>query len=77
MDVPIKRCFDDPAFSTHHNLISLNSINWARVLVQAVHFIYAFLRVNPDVDKEKKVEFIVPTGACGNVSGGVLAGKGE
>jgi len=73
LDVPIKRCFDDPAFSAYHNLISLNSINWARVLVQAVHFIYAFLRVNPNVDEEKKVEFIVPTGACGNVSGGVLA----
>ena len=74
LDVPIKRCFDDSSFAAEHNLISLNSINWARVLIQAVHFVYAFLKFNPEVDEAKTVEFLVPTGACGNVTGGCLAG---
>jgi len=73
LDVPIKRCFDDPEFASAHNLISLNSINWARVLVQAIHFIYALLQLNPLLHDDKEIEFVVPTGACGNVSGGCLA----
>ena len=73
--MPIRRCFDDSAFAAAHHLISLNSINWARVLIQAIHFIHAYLRLNPRVEESHKVEFLVPTGACGNVTGGCLAGK--
>ena len=43
--------------------------------VQAIHFIYAFLQLNPLLHDEKEIEFVVPTGACGNVSGGCLAGE--
>jgi len=72
LDVPIKNCFDDESYTSQHNLISLNSINWARVLIQAIHFIFAFLKFNPQLD-DKEIEFLIPTGACGNISGGCLA----
>ena len=45
LDIPIKLCFQDHAFTKRHNLSSINSINWARIMVQTVHYIYAYLQV--------------------------------
>ena len=45
LDEPIKRCFLDAEFSEQYHLMSLNSINWARIMVQIVHFFYAYLQV--------------------------------
>jgi len=73
LDAPIKACFLDSEFATRHNLISVNSINWARILVQIAHYFYACLHMSPDLSKT--VEVVVPTGACGNVTSGVIAQK--
>lgn len=70
-DIPIKKLFADAEFIKKHTLLSLNSINVGRVLFQAVHFIYTYLRVCPAVDKE--VLFSIPSGGLGNITGGYIA----
>ena len=70
LDVPIKRIFhDSPSYARDHNLCSVNSINWARVLVQAAHHIYAYFRALEGKELGQEVEVLIPTGACGNVTG--------
>ncbi|XP_064622944.1 threonine synthase-like 2 [Lineus longissimus] len=73
LDEPIKACFLDEAFSKKHNLCSVNSINWARIMVQIAHFVYGYFKVCRSVGET--VEIVVPTGACGNVTGGTIAWK--
>ena len=70
-DNAIKPCFMDSEFAARHRLCSINSINWSRLMVQIVHYVYVYLQLCPSCDEE--VEVIVPTGACGNVTSGILA----
>ena len=37
----LKRVFEDAAFMRRHSVCSINSINWARVLVQAGYYLWA------------------------------------
>jgi threonine synthase len=67
----VKEAFGDAAFAQQHNLSAVNSINIARVLAQAVYYIWAWLRL-PEANREN-VEFVVPTGNFGNVLAGWLA----
>ncbi|XP_035673866.1 threonine synthase-like 2 isoform X1 [Branchiostoma floridae] len=71
LDYPIKQCFVDAEFVQKHNLISINSINWARVMVQTVHHFYAYFQMCRSCDQE--VEIVVPTGAMGNITAGCIA----
>ena len=71
LDIPIKKLFADNEFVKKYNLVSLNSVNVARVLFQAVHFIYLYLKACPAVDRE--VLFSVPSGGLGNMAGGYIA----
>ena len=71
LDIPIKKLFADVGFVKKYNLVSLNSVNVARVLFQAVHFIYLYLKACPAVDRE--VLFCVPSGGLGNMAGGYIA----
>ena len=64
-----KRAFNDRSLG-RYNLVSANSINFGRLLPQAVYYFYAFSRM----DKEKVV-FSVPSGNFGNLMGGLLAMK--
>ena len=66
LDVPIKAVFADPEYVAKHNLCSINSINWARILVQISHFIYCYLQMAETVGDS--VTIICPTGACGNIA---------
>jgi threonine synthase len=52
-------------------LSSVNSINWCRVMFQAVHYFYGYFRVVNQVGE--KIIFSVPSGAFGNLFGGYLA----
>ncbi|KAH3789931.1 hypothetical protein DPMN_168123 [Dreissena polymorpha] len=63
----------DAEFRTRHRLTSINSINWCRIMVQVVHYFYAYFQMSSDVDSP--VEIVVPTGACGNVTAGCIASK--
>ncbi|XP_062065811.1 threonine synthase-like 2 [Lepus europaeus] len=77
LDEPIKAMFADAAFARQHNLMSLNSINWARVLVQMAHHFYAYFQCAASLDTHPlpPVEVVVPTGAAGNVTAGCIAQK--
>ncbi|XP_076990990.1 threonine synthase-like 2 [Tamandua tetradactyla] len=75
LDEPIRAVFADVAFVQKHNLMSLNSINWSRVLVQIAHHFFAYFRCAPSLDTTPlpSVEVTVPTGAAGNLAAGCIA----
>ncbi|XP_008069921.1 threonine synthase-like 2 [Carlito syrichta] len=77
LDEPIKAVFADTAFVKKHNLMSLNSINWSRVLVQMAHYFFAYFQCVSSLDAHPlpPVEVVVPTGAAGNLAAGCIAQK--
>ncbi|XP_062972703.1 threonine synthase-like 2 [Elgaria multicarinata webbii] len=77
IDQPIKELFADDDFSRRHNLMSLNSVNWSRILLQIAHYFYAYFRCAPTMDALPLpvVEIVVPTGAGGNLTAGCIAQK--
>jgi len=64
----VKSMFADLEFSKSINLSGVNSINWARIIAQAVYYFYSYFKL----DKET-VSFSVPTGNFGDVFAGYLA----
>jgi len=71
LDVPIKAVFAEPDYVAKHNLCSINSINWARILVQISHYFYCYFQLAEKIGDP--VEIVVPTGACGNIASGYVA----
>ena len=68
----VKAMFNDAAFAGRFNLSAVNSINWARLMLQTVYYFYAAVRLGaPDV----KVNFAVPTGNFGDVLAGYVAAQ--
>jgi threonine synthase len=72
LDVPIKAVLNDTSFSAQHNLCSINSVNWARVCVQIAHFFHASFRALSAYGDLIPVDIYVPTGACGDLVGGMF-----
>jgi len=68
----VKTLFSDSAFRAQQQLIAVNSINWARILVQTVYYFYAALKLGAP---EQRVSFCVPTGNFGDIFAGYLAKK--
>lgn len=66
----VKAMFNDFAFRDRVGLAAINSINWARVLAQAVYFFTAALALGAP---ERKVSFTVPTGNFGDIFAGYVA----
>lgn len=65
----IKAMFNDHAFRDRVCMSGVNSINWARILPQAVYYATASLELGgPD----QRVSFAVPTGNFGDVFAGYL-----
>ncbi|XP_059506334.1 threonine synthase-like 2 isoform X2 [Stegostoma tigrinum] len=75
LDEPIRNVFADTEFVKKYNIMSLNSINWARVMVQIAHYFYAYFQCSPSMQNIPLplVEVIVPTGAAGNITAGSIA----
>ncbi len=66
----VKAMFADAAFRHEQRITAVNSINWARVVAQAVYYVWAALRLGaPD----RAIAFTVPTGNFGNVFAGRVA----
>ena len=63
----LKAIFNDIEFKRRARLGAVNSINWARIMVQIVYYVYATLRY------DEPVTFSVPTGNFGNILSAVLA----
>merc|ERR1711915_411990 len=59
------------AYTANNNLCSINSINWARILVQISHYFYCYFQLAQNVGDP--VEIVIPTGACGNIASGYVA----
>ncbi len=66
----VKDMFNDHAFRDEVGLAGVNSINWARVLAQAVYYFTAAVSLGAP---ERKVSFTVPTGNFGDVFAGYVA----
>ncbi|XP_064304958.1 threonine synthase-like 2 isoform X2 [Phalacrocorax carbo] len=75
IDDPIKELFADVDFARKYNLMSLNSVNWSRIMVQIAHHFYAYFQCAPSLDTTPLpvVEIVVPTGGGGNVTAGCIA----
>ena len=67
----VKASFLDQGFvGKNRRLVAVNSINWARIMVQIVYYFYAALRLGaPD----RGIYFAVPSGNFGNIYAGYLA----
>ena len=67
----VKAAFADQSFlPADRQLVAVNSINWARILMQIVYYFSAALKLGaPD----KSVSFSVPTGNFGDIYAGYLA----
>ena len=46
LDLPMKKCCSDEDFVNKHKICSMNSVNWARIMVQIAHYFYAFYQVD-------------------------------
>ncbi len=73
LDDLITGCFADDVFREEMGLSSVNSINWARVMTQTIHYFYGYLRYAKKVGDP--VHFSVPCGAFGNMCAGSMARK--
>ncbi len=67
----VKQMFSDLKFSKSINMSGVNSINWARIIAQAVYYFYTYFKL----DFDKLISFSVPTGNFGDVFAGYLAKK--
>jgi threonine synthase len=66
----VKALFNDHGFRDGVGLAGVNSINWARIMAQAVYYVTAGLSLGaPDRD----VSFVVPTGNFGDIFAGLVA----
>ena len=66
----VKDMFNDHAFRDAVGLAGVNSINWARVLAQAVYYFTAAVALGAP---HRPVSFAVPTGNFGDVFAGYVA----
>lgn len=68
----VKELFADRAFAEATSLTGVNSINWARIVAQAVYYVTSALALGaPD----RGVSFAVPTGNFGDVYAGYVAAR--
>jgi threonine synthase len=68
----VKAMFNDEPFRDRLRLAAVNSINWARVMAQAVYYVTSATALGGGVGR-RPVSFSVPTGNFGNVLSGWIA----
>ena len=73
LDIVVAKMFSDQERKKCLKLSSVNSINWCRVMVQAVHYAYGYFKACRKVGDP--VIFSVPSGAFGNLCAGDIARK--
>ncbi|MDD5586562.1 MAG: threonine synthase [Alphaproteobacteria bacterium] len=67
----VKALNNEAAFKAKHRLGAVNSINWARVVAQAVYYVSAYLQCVERIGDP--VSFAVPSGNFGNAYAGLVA----
>jgi threonine synthase len=68
----VKAMFNDAACRARLNLAAINSINWGRIMAQAVYYVTAALALG---GPWRRLAFAVPTGNFGDVYAGYVAHK--
>jgi threonine synthase len=68
----LKALLGDPALRERLNLAAVNSINWGRIMAQAVYYVSAALALGAPW---RRVAFAVPTGNFGDVYAGYVAAR--
>ncbi|MFZ1991769.1 MAG: threonine synthase [Alphaproteobacteria bacterium] len=68
----LKELFADKAFASEIGLSGINSINWARIMAQAVYYVTASLALGGPA---RKSAFVVPTGNFGDIYAGYVAAQ--
>lgn len=69
----VKKMFSNQDFLKGRKMAAVNSINWARIMVQIVYYFYSALRVG--ASSKTPVSFSVPTGNFGDIYAGYIAKK--
>ncbi len=67
----VKAVSNDLAFKEKYRIGTVNSINWARVVAQAVYYFKTYFALTKSNDEQ--VSFAVPSGNFGNVCAGHIA----
>ena len=67
----VKSMFADKNFSNSIKMSGVNSINWSRIAIQVVYYFFSYFKIA----KEKKINFVVPTGNFGDIYAGFVAKK--
>ncbi|MDO4642931.1 MAG: threonine synthase [Cardiobacteriaceae bacterium] len=67
----VKAVNTDAEFKANYHIGAVNSINWARVLAQAVYYFKAYFALR--LPQGTTVDFCVPSGNFGNIFAGYLA----
>jgi threonine synthase len=67
----VKDVGEDAAFKARHRIGTVNSINWARVVAQAVYYFKGYFAVTSS--NSERVSFTVPSGNFGNIYAGWIA----
>ena len=68
----VKSMFADKDFSSSINMSGVNSINWARIVVQIVYYFFSYFKI---ATKDEKINCSVPTGNFGDIYAGYIAKK--
>jgi threonine synthase len=68
----VKLMFADKDFSSSINMSGVNSINWARIVVQIVYYFFSYFKI---ATKDEKINCSVPTGNFGDIYAGYIAKK--
>ena len=67
LDAVLKSILTKQDLVKKYNLCTINSVNWARIMIQIVHYFHVYFKVMKKVGDE--VHIIVPTGGMGNATG--------
>jgi len=68
----VKLMFADKVFCKEINMSGVNSINWARIIIQIVYYFFSYFKI---AENNKKINFSVPTGNFGDIYAGYIAKK--
>tara|TARA_B100000029_G_scaffold327675_1_gene320037 strand:- start:1441 stop:2820 length:1380 start_codon:yes stop_codon:yes gene_type:complete len=68
----VKLMFGDKDFANTINMSGVNSINWARIIIQIVYYFFSYFKV---AKGNEKINFSVPTGNFGDIYAGYIAKK--
>ncbi|MGL5002774.1 MAG: threonine synthase, partial [Casimicrobium sp.] len=67
----VKAVSNDLEFKRKHNIGTVNSINWGRIVAQVVYYVRGYLAAT--TSNSQKVSFAVPSGNFGNILAGHIA----